>query len=308
MNRRNFFKSSVQAGILAGTALSMGTSGKLFAKDFSTQDYDLVAIKNGSPQAMLDRGLQSIGGIKKFIKPGQSVVVKPNIGWDASPERAANTNPQLVKRIVEHCITAGASRIYVFDNTCDNWQKCYDHSGIKAAVSSLNNSAVKIITGNSETHYRPIRIAGAKVLKEAKVHEKILEADVFINVPVLKHHGGATLTIAMKNLMGIVWDRRYWHRNGLHQCIADFCKFRKPDLNIVDAYRVMKRNGPRGVSTKDVVLMKSQIISTDIVAVDAASSKLFGKEPDEVKYIKLAHEMNIGEKNTEKLNIDRIIL
>ncbi len=308
MNRRNFFKSSVQAGILAGTALSMSPAGKLFAKDFSTQDYDLVAIKNGSPQAMLDRGLQSIGGIKKFIKPGQSVVVKPNIGWDAPPERAANTNPQLVKRIVEHCITAGASRIYVFDNTCDNWQKCYDHSGIKSAVSSLNNSAVKIITGNSETHYRPIRIAGAKVLKEAKVHEKILEADVFINVPVLKHHGGATLTISMKNLMGIVWDRRYWHRNGLHQCIADFCKFRKPDLNIVDAYRVMKRNGPRGVSTKDVVLMKSQIISTDIVAADAASSKLFGKEPDQVKYINLAHEMNIGEKNTENLNIDRIIL
>lgn len=108
--------------------------------------------------------------------------------------------------------------------------------------------------------------------------------------------------------MGNVWDRGYWHRNNLHQCIADFTSFKKPDLNIVDAYYVMKKNGPRGVSKGDVVLMKSQIISSDIVAADAAAAKLFGTEPENISYIKLAAEMKLGQMDLSKLNINRIIL
>ena len=108
--------------------------------------------------------------------------------------------------------------------------------------------------------------------------------------------------------MGVVWDRGYWHRNDLHQCIADYATFRKPDLNIVDAYAVMKRNGPRGVSEADVVTLKSQIISTDQVAVDAAATKLFGKEISDIDYISHAHDMKVGTKDLSKLKIDRIIL
>jgi uncharacterized protein (DUF362 family) len=110
----------------------------------------------------------------------------------------------------------------------------------------------------------------------------------------------------MKNLMGIVWDRRYWHRNDLHQCIADFATWRKPDLNIVDAYRVMTRNGPRGVSEADIVLKKSLIISTDMVAADAAAAKIFGSEPSDIQHIKIAHEMGVGNMNLDELNIERI--
>jgi uncharacterized protein (DUF362 family) len=110
----------------------------------------------------------------------------------------------------------------------------------------------------------------------------------------------------MKNLMGNVWDRKYWHRNDLHQCIADFASFRKPDLNIVDAYNVMKSNGPRGVSIEDVVTMKAQLISTDIVAVDTAAAKLFGIKPEDVHYIQLAAEMKVGRMDLDKLNIKRI--
>ena len=139
------------------------------------------------------------------------------------------------------------------------------------------------------------------------VHELILSSDVFINVPVLKEHGSAGLTICMKNLMGAVWDRGFWHRNNLHQCIAEFPSFRKPDLNIVDAYFVMKRNGPRGVSKEDLIEMKSQIISSDIVAADAAAAKLFGINPDNISYIKIADQMKIGIKDLSKLSIKRII-
>ncbi len=129
---------------------------------------------------------------------------------------------------------------------------------------------------------------------------------MFINVPVLKNHGGANMTITMKNLMGMVWDRKFWHANDLNQCIADFPMYRKPDLNIVDAYRVMKRNGPRGVSVDDIITMKAQIITTDMVAADTAACKLFGIDPAAVKYIALAEQLGLGTSDLDKLNISRI--
>ena len=306
MDRREFIKKSVQAGIISGAALPfVSYSNLLSSRNVSSTNYDLVAIKGGEPDAMFDKAISSLGGMKSFVKKGQTVVVKPNIGWDVSPERAGNTNPLLINRIIKHCFEAGAKDVYVFDHTCDNWNKCYSNSGIETAVKDAGG---KIVSGASEGYYQDVTIKGSKKLSNAKVHELILSSDVFINVPVLKNHGSAGLTISMKNLMGIVWDRGYWHQNNLHQCIADFALYRKPDLNIVDAYYVMKRNGPRGVSTEDVIKMKSQIISTDIVAADAAAAKLFGQEPDNVSYIKLADELKIGTKDLSKLNINRIIM
>ncbi len=305
MDRREFIKKSVQAGILTGAALPFVSYSNLLSSNNISPNYDLVAIKGGEPDAMFDKAISSLGGMKSFVKKGQTVVVKPNIGWDVSPERAGNTNPLLVKRIIKHCFDAGAKDVYVFDHTCDNWNRCYSNSGIENAVKDAGG---KIVSGASEGYYQDVTIKGTKKLSKAKVHELILESDVFINVPVLKNHGSAGLTISMKNLMGVVWDRGYWHQNNLHQCIADFALYRKPDLNIVDAYYVMKRNGPRGVSTEDIITMKSQIISTDIVAADAASAKLFGKNPDDIDYIKLADELKVGTKDLSKLNINRIIM
>lgn len=307
MDRREFIKKSIQAGIIVGSTSTLGKYSNLFASQISapSNKYDLVAIKGGEPDVMFDKAIESLGGMKSFIKKGQKVVVKPNIGWDVEPERAGNTNPVLVKRIVQHCYEAGAKEVYVFDNTCDDWKRCYANSGIERAVKDAGG---KMVSGDSERYYQSVDVKQGKKLKSTKVHELILDSDVFINVPILKHHSSTDLTIAMKNLMGNVWDRGYWHRNNLHQCIADFTSFKKPDLNIVDAYYVMKRNGPRGVSKGDVVLMKSQIISTDIVAADAAAAKLFGMEPEDIPYIKLAAEMNLGKMDLSKLNINRIIL
>ena len=306
MDRREFNKKSLATGVITSSAIAFGNYSHLFAYPHNLildKPFDLVAIKGGEPDVMFDKGIQSLGSMKTFIKKGQTVVVKPNIGWDTTPERAANTNPQLVKRIIQHCFEAGAKDVYVFDHTCDNWKRSYSNSGIESAVKDAGG---KIVSGESESYYQQVIVKKGKKLTDAKVHELILESDVFINVPILKHHGGADLTISMKNLMGIVWDRGYWHRNNLHQCIADFAAYRKPDLNIVDAYLVMKRNGPRGVSKEDVVTLKSQIISSDIVAADAAAAKLFGTEPDDIDHIRIAHEMKIGNMNLDQLNINRI--
>ena len=229
--------------------------------------------------------------------------MKPNIGWDAAPERAANTNPKLVGRIVEHCLEAGAKDVFVFDHTCDTWTKCYSRSGIEKAVKEAGG---KMVSGASEGYYQTVDSEATRILKSVKIHELILESDVFINVPVLKHHSSARLTMAMKNLMGIVWDRRYWHNKGLNQCIAEFPLYRKPDLNIIDAYALLKRNGPRGVSTADVLYPKSLLLSKDIVAIDTAATKIFGSEPERIAYIGLAEKMNVGTTNLSSLNINRI--
>ena len=308
MKRRTFIKTSVGAGLAAGAAAMLGGVGRLSAWPASPGElpYDLVAVKGGEPDLMFDKAIDSLGGMEAFVKKGQSVVVKPNIGWDVSPERAGNTNPLLVKRIIQHCIAAGASVVYVFDNTCDKWDQCYATSGIKQAVSDAGG---KLAPGNQESYYQQVEIKQGKKLQSAKVHELILESDVFINVPVIKHHSSAGLTLAMKNLMGVVWDRMFWHRNDLQQCIADYATFyRKPHLNVVDAYRIMLRNGPRGVSPADVSLQKQLLLSTDMVAIDAAAAKIFGKEPSDIAHIKIAEQMGVGRADLNSLKINRIIL
>jgi uncharacterized protein (DUF362 family) len=307
MKRRDFIRKAVSLGAISGAAMTLGNYRSLFAHEANNYvlPYDMVAIKGGEPGAMFDKAIASLGGMKQFVQRNQTVVLKPNIGWDTPPERAANTNPALVGRIVEHCKMAGAKAVYVFDNTCNEWTRCYKNSGIEDAVKKAGGV---MVPGNSEGYYHPVTIKNGKMLKNAKVHEKILESDVFINVPILKTHDGAKLTISMKNLMGVVWDRGYWHANDLQQCIADFATFKKPVLNIVDAYRVMKRNGPRGVSVADVVSLKYQIISADMVAADAAATKLLNLEPAQVKHIGLAAALGVGSLDLEKLNINRITM
>lgn len=306
MKRREFLNKSLGAGIMAGTGLALGSIDNIFASGKLVNfggEYDLTAVMGGEPDIMFDKAIAAIGGMQKYIKKGQKVVVKPNIGWDSSPEKAADTNPILVKRIIEHCFQAGAKEVVVFDNTCDNWQRCYSNSGIEKAVKDAGG---KIAPGNKESNYHPVVISKGKRLKDAKEHELVLEADVFINVPVLKSHGGAQLSVSMKNLMGIVWDRGYWHRNDLQQCIADYATYRKPTLNVVDAYRAMKKNGPRGGSVSDIVLLKSLIISEDIVAADAAAAKMLGFEPKSIDHIRIAADMGVGKLDLEKLKINKI--
>ena len=300
MNRRTFLKKTSLAGVAGGIAVNLpGAIGEQSA-DGPPQ---LVAVKGGTPSDMFDKGIAELGGMKAFVKSGQTVLVKPNIGWPRTPETGANTNPDLVKRIIEHCVKAGAKKVYVLDHTCCNWKESYKKSGISEAASA---AGAKVVSGNVQSDYIDITIPVAKKLKKAKIHKLAKEADVLINVPVLKNHGGAVMTCAMKNLMGIVWDRGYFHKNDLQQCIADFAAARKPDLNVVDAFRVMKQGGPRGRKLEDVVEMKYQLISTDMVAADAAASKILGIEMEKIPHIGLAEKLGLGVADVTKIRVKRI--
>ena len=205
MDRRDFMKKMIGGSIVAGSAVVFGDYAKLLAASpVSPAAYDLVAVKGGEPEVMFDKAIASLGGMEKFVPRGSKVLVKPNIGWDVTPERAGNTHPKLVARIIEHCLNAGAKEVSVFDHTCENWVQCYKNSGIEKAVKDAGG---KIVSGDSEGYYQKVAVPKGKRLTEAKVHELLLGADVFINVPILKHHSSSMVTIGMKNLMGVVWDR-----------------------------------------------------------------------------------------------------
>ncbi len=307
MNRRQFLQKGVIYSALG--SLYASTLGRIPALALNSSQgpgkYDLVAVRGGEVVEMYRRAMQEMGGMERYIKPGQRVALKPNASWDVPPERAANTNPELMAAIVEDCLKAGAGSVFAFDHTCDNWERSYANSGVAEAVRAAGG---QMLHANMERDYTEVAIPGAKRLTKAKIYQRLLDADVFINIPVLKHHASTTVTIAMKNLMGVVWDRRFWHRNDLHQCIADFCLWRRPDLNIVDAYLVMTQNGPRGTSTADLTRMRSMLVSSDIVAVDAAGAMLLGHEPGNIAHLRIGDEMKVGRIRLEDLHIRRLVL
>jgi uncharacterized protein (DUF362 family) len=274
----------------------------------SAKGYDLVAVLGGEPADMFKKAIAELGGMSKYVRKGQKVVVKPNIGWDRTPELAANTNPDLISEIIKQCLSAGAKEVIVFDHTCDDWRKCYKNSGIQAAVEKAGG---KMMPAHEESYYREVSLPNAVNLKSTKIHEAILDCDVWINVPVLKMHGGAKMSVSLKNLMGIVWDRRYFHSNNLQQCIADCNTLsKKPVLNIIDAYRVIKSNGPQGRSESDVALAKGLFISPDSVAADTAAIKFYSQispmQLSAVEHVSKAEALKVGTTRIEGLNVKRI--
>ncbi len=311
MDRRKFLSALAVAGF--GATITARGAMHIMSQNLGSANEamaDLVAVMGGEADEMFKRAIAEMGGMSTFVKPGNKVCVKPNIGWDRLPELAGNANPQLIGEIVKQCFEAGASEVVVFDNTCDDWRQCYKNSGIEKAAK---DAGANVVPANLESYYRTVSIPNGKILKEAKIHEAILDSDLWINVPILKHHGGARLTISMKNHMGIVWDRRFFHSNDLQQCIADICTLdKKPALNIVDAYRTLKSNGPRGKSSADVVLTKSLFMSQDIVAVDTAAAKFFNQIEamplDHVGHLTNGQNLRLGTMDIDKLNIKRIKL
>lgn len=309
MDRKDFLRTLALSGV--AIMIKPGTAMDLMAQAVSNSKngaVNLVAVMGGEPVEMFRRAIAEMGGMQKFVKKGMKIVVKPNIGWDKTPEQAANTNPALIGEIVRQCVAAGASEVIVFDHTCDDWKRTYVNSGIEEAAKA---AGAKVIPAHEENYYRKVELPAGKNLKETKIHQAVLDCDGWINVPVLKHHGGANLSISMKNYMGIVWDRRFFHSNDLQQCIADVCTYSKrPLLNVVDAYRVVKTHGPQGRSDVDVVTAKCLFMSPDIVAVDTAATKFFGQiremSVESVGHLANGEKLNLGTMDIDKLNVKRI--
>ena len=310
MRRKDFLKAITLAGASAAAGVWNGVN--VFAQtNEKTDECELAMAMGGEPDVMFQKAIAAFGGMGKYVKSGQKVVIKPNVGWNRKPEIAANTNPILIKEMVKQCLEAGAKEVIVFDHTCDGWQDSYKTSGIEEAVKEAGGV---MMPGNDESYYKEVELPKGVILKKAKIHTAILDCDVWFNVPVLKTHGGAKLTMALKNYMGIVWDRRTMHSGGLQQTIADAATYgKKPALNIIDAYRAMKARGPASQSEADAVTLKGLIISPDIVAADTAAMNLFNQIPDAAKmdlkiveHIKKAEELGLGTTDLTKVKVERI--
>jgi len=259
----------------------------------------LAVASEKNPAASTRAAVAAVGGMSAFVSKGDFVVIKPNIAFGRTPEQAATTNPEVVATLVRLCKDAGAADILIIDHTIDRpADMVLAMSGIKEAAEK---AGARVDAGRDESMYQRIEIPGGKVLTSDQVLKDVLKADVFINVPIAKVHGEAKLTLGMKNLMGINWNRQAWHQNGLHQCIADLAGAVRPDLVVLDATRILLTNGPKGPGqTKDV----GQVIAgTDQVAVDAYGATLFGMKPDDIEHIRLAHAAGVGEIDFRKFKV-----
>ncbi|MDR2338758.1 MAG: DUF362 domain-containing protein [Deltaproteobacteria bacterium] len=302
MERRTFLKG-IAGGVAAlGIGGTVGRSMPALAQE--AQFPDLVAVRGESLPAMFDRALEALGGLGRYVKSGQTVLVKPNMGWAVAPELAANTNPELIAHIIKNCINLGAKKVYVFDNTCDNWASAYKDSGLEAA--SMEAGAT-VAPANGSGYFQEVEIPGSQYLSTTELHELYLEADCVLNVPVLKNHGGAKITAAMKNLMGAIWSRGPLHRKGLDETIPELLLYKKPTLNVVDAYRVMLSGGPRGRGDSKYLLSKMLVASPDAVACDSACAAIMaGSGVSTPDYIANAAARGIGVADLSTLNIQRL--
>jgi uncharacterized protein (DUF362 family) len=303
ITRRNFIKGSV------GTAfvLSLSNFGlpEVFAQSVKEESFpNLAVVTNGTPALMTLKVMELLGGMEKFVSPGDIVVVKPNIGWDRNPGQAANTNPEVVAEIVKICLECGAKKVKVFDRSCNTASRCYENSGIKKAASEAGAEVSYVV----DTGFSQMKFPQGEALKKWYMYKPAIEADVLINVPIAKNHGLSKLTLGMKNLMGIMGgDRGEIHWN-IDDNLADVANFVRPQLTILDAYRILVRNGPQGGSLQDVKEIKTIIAGKNIATVDAYGTTLFGMNPTDLGSVVKANKFGLGEIDLSKVTIKKVTL
>ncbi len=290
IERRGFIKTA-----------SMSMSGLCLAKIApaaipAPENAGIVTVKNGSPSQMARKAVEMLGGMSNFVKSGQKVVIKPNMSWDRPPEMAANTNPDLVAEVVRMCGEAGASRVMVFDRTIDNAANCYLRSGVAKAASTAGADVHFV----NDRLFIPVKIQNGLQLKEWTFYREALEADVLINIPIVKRHVVTSLTMGFKNMMGLVGGERSRFHAQYDYMIVDINSVLRPKLTILDAYRVLLQNGPGGGSLGGVYAMKTVVAGVDPVLVEAAGGKLLGASVKSLPYLGIAEKAGLGATTTPK--------
>jgi len=319
-SRRGFLAHSAAAGVLALQAETFLAPGTLSAAEkapaagavqMTIARWNGPAPKDATDPAipkiatqLTQEAMEKLGGMARFVKKGDVVFVKPNIGWDRKPELAGNTNPEVVAAIVKMCFDAGAKAVKVGDNSVHVATRTYETSGIAAAAKAQGAEIVFF----DKARYKEFAIGGERI-KTLLLYPDVIESDLVINVPIVKHHVLANATICMKNYMGVMDNRAPFHQD-FSACLADLTRFMKPKLCVLDAVRVLKDHGPVGGNPADVVVKTTVAAGVDIVALDALGLELLGKEPGEVKkaraIIKYAEQAGLGKVDYRSLALKEI--
>jgi uncharacterized protein (DUF362 family) len=298
MKRREFVRG---AGVLGISAL-INPSGLLSA---GKQGFpDIVVTQNGEPASLVRSAIEEMGGMTRFISRGDIVVVKPNISWDRVPKQAATTNPEIVSEVIKMCWEAGAKKVKVFDHTLNEPKRCYKRSGIEQAVKESDGDIHHIYNRK----FRKTKLPDGELVKSWEVYNEVLEADKVINIPIAKHHSIPGISLAMKNVMGFLGGNRGKLHRQFDTKITDINTLIRSDLIVLDAYRMLLRNGPSGGNLADVSLKKTVAVGTDIVAVDSYGASLFGLNPNEISFLVTANQRGLGQNDLRKISIKTIPL
>lgn len=294
-SRREFLVQSAAGMLAAGTAgvgfaeaqqaskpPAMSIARWTGAKPVSAEQFQKIAV------SLTEKAIEAIGGLKRFVSKGDVVWVKPNIGWDRTPELAANTNPDVVATLIRLCFEAGAKKVKVGDNPCDKPPSTYAASGIADAAKALG-AEVHFL---DKTRFKETDIGGQRV-KSIPVWPDILDCDLVINVPVVKHHRLAIGTLCMKNYMGVIEKRNVFHQ-AIPECLVDITRFMKPRICVLDAMRVLMNHGPKGGDPADVRVKATIAAGVDIVALDALGAELLERKPTDIPSIVLGQQAGLG--------------
>ncbi|MCX8159550.1 MAG: DUF362 domain-containing protein [Candidatus Saccharicenans sp.] len=291
MERRDFLKN-----LLVGSLTLKLAPGLLAAP----AGPDLAVVEGESPAAITREAIKVLGGMSRFISRGDKVLIKPNIGWDRTPEMAACTNPEVVAALVAMSLEAGAREVIVMDHTINQPKRCYARSGIQEAA----RAAGARVLFTDEQRLKKMSLKG-EWLKEWEVFQDFVEADKLINVPIAKVHSLSRVTLGLKNWLGAVGGNRNQLHQKIDQAVVDLGAFFKPTLTVLDAYRVLFRNGPQGGRVSDTRLQKTVVAGLDPVAVDAYGATFFEIKPQELPFLKLAQGRGLGKLELEKLRIEK---
>ncbi|UCG39534.1 MAG: DUF362 domain-containing protein, partial [bacterium] len=254
------------------------------------------------PYGVTVRAVELLGGMKTFVREGARVLLKPNIGWDRRVEQGANTHREVVRALAHMCLESGAEKVLILDRTCNDARRCYRTSGMHDMVQGLGDGRVSL-DFVLENRFRRTDIPRGIVVRQWPLYEEALRADVIVNVPVAKHHSISGLTLGMKNLMGLMGGNRGTFHTGIGQKLADLTSVIMPQLTVLDATRILVRNGPTGGRLEDVRIVNRVAASTDPVALDAYGATLFGVAPADLSFVVAGHGMGLGEMDLSRVRI-----
>jgi uncharacterized protein (DUF362 family) len=296
ITRRKFLKTAV-------VGMAFGIAGRP-SFSFAKEEYDLAVI-SGEPVAATRKALEAVGGISHFVKKSQRVVLKPNMSFARTPEIAATTHPLVVATVAQACMEAGASQVLVLDHTLHRAELCLERTGIRDACKNI--SGVHVLTLQERKFFREVKIPQGKALERVEVMEEVLDSQVLINIPVAKSHSATGVSLGMKGLMGLIWDRGSFHSQyNINQAIADLGTVIKPQLTILDATRALVSGGPGGPG--EIKKPNLVIAGIDPIAVDSYGVSVvpwYGQnfKGRQVEHLLISYQRGLGKIDIDQLKI-----
>lgn len=305
MNRREFIVKT--AGCAALAALDIALPGLTVIKAGAGDLPDIVLAKGG-PEKATRAAVNALGGMRRFVSQGQRVVIKPNMSFPNPPEMATTTHPRVIRELVRQCVEAGASSVMVLDNPLRDIEICLERSQLKDACRGLKGSRLGGLKDKGS--FKKVQVPGGKDLKSTMVMKQVLKADVLIAAPVAKSHSATGVSLSMKGMMGLIYNRSVFHyAMDLNSAIVDLCTILKPSLTVIDATRILTEGGPGGPGK--VITMNRVIASTDMVAADSTAVELgtwYGRKikASSIEHIRLAHNRGLGSMNISNMSVKEV--